>query len=160
MQPFYFTLLGQFSSVQLLSHVWLFPTPWTAARQASLSITNSERLQKLMSIGSVMPFNHLILCRPFSSSLQLSQNQFQLQFSRSLVSDSLWPHELQHAKPPVHHQHPEFTQTHVHWVGDAIQPSHPLSSPSPPALTPSQHQDLFQWVNSLHEVAKVLEFQL
>ena len=61
---------------------------------------------------------------------------------------------------PVHHQLPEFTQTHVHRVSDAIQPSHPLSSPSPPALNPSQHQSLFQWVNSLHEVAKVLEFQL
>ena len=61
---------------------------------------------------------------------------------------------------PVHHQLPEFTQTHVHRVGDAIQPSHPLSSPSPPAPNPSQHQSLFQWVNSLHEVAKVLEFQL
>ena len=60
---------------------------------------------------------------------------------------------------PVHHQLPEFTQTHVHQVGDAIQPSHPLSSPSPPAPNPSQHQDLFQWVNSSHEVAKVLEFQ-
>ena len=60
----------------------------------------------------------------------------------------------------VHHQLPEFTQTHVHRVGDAIQPSHPLSSPSPPAPNPSQHQSLFQWVNSSHEVAKVLEFQL
>ena len=61
---------------------------------------------------------------------------------------------------PVHHQLPEFTQTHVHQVGDAIQPSHPLSSPSPPAPNPSQHQSLFQWVSSSHEVAKVLEFQL
>ena len=61
---------------------------------------------------------------------------------------------------PVHHQLPEFIQTHIHWVSDAIQPSHPLSSPSPPALNPSQHQSLFQWVNSSHEVAKVLEFQL
>ena len=60
----------------------------------------------------------------------------------------------------IHHQLPEFTQTHVHRVSDAIQPSHPLSSPSPPAPTPSQHQSLFQWVNSSHEVAKVLEFQL
>ena len=55
---------------------------------------------------------------------------------------------------PVHHQLLEFTQTHVHQVGDAIQPSHPLSSPSPPAPNPSQHQGLFQWVNSSHEVAK------
>ena len=61
---------------------------------------------------------------------------------------------------PVHHHLPEFTETHVHRVGDAIQPSHPLSSPSPPAPNPSQHQSLFQWVNSSHEVAKVLEFQL
>ena len=61
---------------------------------------------------------------------------------------------------PVHHHLPEFTQTHVHWVGDAIQLSHPLSSPFPPAPNPSQHQSHFQWVNSLHEVAKVLEFQL
>ena len=61
---------------------------------------------------------------------------------------------------PVHHQLPEFTQTHIHQVNNAIQPSHPLSSPSPPAPNPSQHQSLFQWVNSSHEVAKVLEFQL
>ena len=61
---------------------------------------------------------------------------------------------------PVHHQLPEFTQTHVHWVSDAIQPSHPLLSTSPLALNPSQHQSLLQWVNSSHEVAKVLEFQL
>ena len=61
---------------------------------------------------------------------------------------------------PVHHQLPEFMQTHVHQVSDAIQPSHPLSSPFLPAPNPSQHQSLFQWVNSSHEVAKVLEFQL
>ena len=60
---------------------------------------------------------------------------------------------------PVHHQLPEFTQTHVHWVGDAIQSSHPLLSPSPPAPSPSQHQGLFKWVSSLHHAAKVLEFQ-
>ena len=61
---------------------------------------------------------------------------------------------------PVHHQLPEFTQTHVHWVSDAIQPSHPLSSPSPPAFNLSQYQGLFQWVSSSHQVAKGLEFQL
>ena len=59
---------------------------------------------------------------------------------------------------PVHHQLPEFTQTHVHWVGDATQPSHPLSSPSPPAFNLSQHQCLFQWVSSLHKVAKYCRF--
>ena len=87
-------ILYQLSSVQLLSRLRLFATPWITACQASLSITSSE-----------------------------------------------------------------FTQTNVHRVGDAIQPSHPLSSPSPPAPNPSQHQSLFQWVNSSHEVAKVLEFQ-
>ena len=86
----------QFSSVQSLSRVRLFATPWITARQAALSITISQ----------------------------------------------------------------SSPQTHVHWVHDAIQPSHPLSSPSPPAPNPSQHQGLFQWVNSSHEVAKVLEFPL
>ena len=61
---------------------------------------------------------------------------------------------------PVHHHLPEFTQTHVHRVSDTIQPSHPWSSLSPPAPNPSQHHSLFQWVNSSHEVAKVLKFQL
>ena len=89
-------LNDQFSSVQSLSRVRLFATPWTAARQASLSITNSL------------------------SSLRLN----------------------------------------VYRVSDAIQPSHPRSSPSPPAPNPSQHQSLFQWVNASHEVAKALEFQL
>ena len=69
---------------------------------------------------------------------------------------------MNHSTPdlPVHHQLLEFTQTHSHWADDAIQPSHPLSSPSHPAPNPSQHQGLFQWVNSSHWVAKVLEFQL
>ena len=60
---------------------------------------------------------------------------------------------------PVHHQLPELAQTHIHWVGDTIQPSHPLSSPFPPAFNLSQHQGLFQWVSSSHQVVKVLEFQ-
>ena len=69
---------------------------------------------------------------------------------------------MNHSTPglPVHHQLPGFTQIHIHRVSDAIQPSHPLSSPSPPAPNPSQHQSLFQWVSSSHEVAKLLEFQL
>ena len=61
---------------------------------------------------------------------------------------------------PVHHQHLETAQTHVHWVSDAIQPSHHLSSPFPPAFNLSQHQGLFHWVSSLHQVAKALELQL
>ena len=80
-----------------------------------------------------------------------------LQFSRLVVSDSLRPHGLQHF--PVHHQLPELAQTHVHQVGVAIQPSHPLSSPSV-AFNLAQHQCLVQCVRSSHQVAKVLVFQL
>ena len=83
-----------------------------------------------------------------------------VQFSHLVMSDSLDPMNRSTPGLPVHHQLQEFTQTHVHWVSDAIQPSHPWSSPSPPAPNPSQHQSLFQWVNSSHEMAKVLEFQL
>ena len=85
-----------------------------------------------------------------------------IQFSSVAQSYPTLCNPLNRSMPglPVHHQLPEFTQTHVHWVGDAFQLSHPLSSPSPPALDLSQHQGLFQWVNSSHEVAKVLEFQL
>ena len=89
-------------------------------------------------------------------------SQFAFQFSSVAQSCPTLCNPMNHSTPglPVHHQLPEFTQTHVHQVSDAIQPSHPLSSPSPPAPNPSQHQGLFQWVNSSHEVAKVLEFQL
>ena len=71
-----------------------------------------------------------------------------IQFSRPVVSDSLWPHGLQDARLPVHHQLPEFTQTHVHWVGDAIQPSHPLLSPSPPAL----NLKCIYWTSGMYQV--------
>ena len=83
-----------------------------------------------------------------------------VQFSCSVMPNSSRPHESQHARPPCPSPTPRVTETHVHRVSDAIQPSHPLSSPSPLAPNPSQHQSLFQWVNSSHEVAKVLEFQL
>ena len=85
---------------------------------------------------------------------------YSVQFSHSVVSDSLCLPGLQHARLPCPSPTPEFTQTHAHWVGDAIQPSHPLSSPSPPAFNLSQHQGLFKWVSSSHQVAKVLELQL
>ena len=72
--------------------------------------------------------------------------------SQSVVSDSLQPHGLQHARPPCPSPTPGLAQTHIHRVGDASQPSHPLSSPSPPAFNLSQHQGLFQEVSSLHQV--------
>ena len=78
-----------------------------------------------------------------------------VQFSHSVVSDSLWPHGLQHTRlpcPSLSHSLPEFAQTHVHWVGDAIQPSNPLLLTSPPAVNLSQHRGLFPWVSALHQV--------
>ena len=82
-----------------------------------------------------------------------------VQFSCSVVPDFCDPVNRSTPDLPVHHKLPEFTQTHVHLVSDAIQPSHPLSFPFPPAPNPSQHRGLFQRVISSHEVVKVLEFQ-
>ena len=86
------------------------------------------------------------------------------QFSSSQVTQLCLTlcHPMDRSMPdlPVHYQLPEFTQTRVHWVSNAIQPSHPLSSSSPPALNLAWHQGLFKWVSSSHHVAKVLEFQL
>ena len=85
-----------------------------------------------------------------------------VQFSSVAQSCPTLCDPMKHSMPglPVHHHLPKFTQTHIHQVGDVIQPSHPGSPPSPPAPNLSQHQSLFQWVNSSHEVAKVLELQL
>jgi len=96
------------------------------------------------------------------STVLLDTHEVSVQFSSVAQSCPTLCDPMNRSTPglPVHHQLPEFTQTHVHRVSDTIQPSHPLSSPSPPAPNPSQHQSLFQWVSSSHEVAKVLEFQL
>ena len=83
-----------------------------------------------------------------------------VQFSLSVMSEFLQPHGLQYTSLPVHYYLPEFTQTYVHWVGDAIQLSYSLSPPSPLTFNLCQHQDLFKWVSSLHQGAKILEFQL
>ena len=113
-------------SVQSLSRLRLFVTQWTAVRRASLSVTNSWSLLKLMSIESVMPSSHLILCRPLlllppiPPSIRVFSNESTLRDPMNLSTPGV----------PVHHQLPEFTQTHIHRVSDAIQPSHPLSSPS------------------------------
>ena len=101
-------------------------------------------------------------CIPFWTSWILNHKNVQFSSVQSLSHVPLFATPWTAATPglPVHHQLPESTQTHVHWVGDAIQPSHPLSSPSPPVFNLSQHQGLFKWVSSSHQVAKVLEFQL
>ena len=106
-----------------------------------------------MDLNPKLPFIWVI-CYILSWSLISSVQSL----SRVWLSATPWI-EAHQASLSIH-QLPEFTQTHVHQVSDAIQPSHPLLSPSPPALNPSQHQGLFQWVNSSNEVAKVLEFQL
>ena len=92
----------------------------------------------------------------FSICLLWKGNTLSVQFSPTLCDP------VEHSTPgfPVHHQLLELVQTHVHWVSDAIQPSHPLSSPSPPTFNLSQHQGLFQWVSFSHQVAKVLELLL
>ena len=103
----------------------------------------------------------LMLCRiSHNPSLEISPLGFQFSSVTQSCPTLCNPMNRSTSGFPVHHQLPEFTQTHVHRVSDAIQPSHPRSSPFPPAPSPSQHQSLFQRVNSSHEVAKVLEFQL
>ena len=160
--------------VQLLSCVQLFEIPWTAVCQASLSFTIFQSLLRLMSIESVMPSNHPIFCQhllfcpqsvPTVGSFPMSHlfesggqstgastfasvlpMNISVQFSSVAQSCPTLCAPMNCSTPglPVHHQLPEFTQTHVHQLRDAIQPSHPLSSPSPPASNPSQHQSLFQ----------------
>ena len=95
-------------------------------------------------------------CAVFSL-LSWNSNYMYVQFSSVAQSCLTLGEPMNHSMPglPVHHQLPEFIQTHVHWVGDAIQPSHPLSSPSPPALNLSQHQGLLKWVSSSHQVANL-----
>ena len=124
----------------LLSCVRLFATPWAVAHQDPLS----------MGFSSQEYWSGLPCPSPTSSFSSVAQPCSTLCNPMNPSTPGL----------PVHHQLPEFTQTHVHRVSDAIQPSHPLLSPSPLTFNHSQHQGLFQWVNSLHEVAKVLEFQL
>ena len=128
-----------YAVLSCFSRVWLFVTLGTVACQALLSMGFSRQ-----EYWSGLPIIKLMLL---------------LLFSHEVVSSSLWPHKLQHTRHPCSSLLLEFVQTHVHWVGDAIQPSNPLSSPSPPALNLSQHQGLFQWVGSLHQVAKLLELQ-
>ena len=146
---------------QLLSHVWLFAIPWTVWSPPGSSahgILQAKILewvaifllqgifQSQGSNSSLLSLLHwqadsLPLVPPGKPQLSLS-----VQFSSVAQSCPTLCDPINCSTPglPVHHQLPEFTQTHVHRVCDAIQPSHPLSSPSPPAPNPSQHQGLFQ----------------
>ena len=132
------------------------PTPWSFNSVLELSPLGVSFHLLIQDQGLV--FSAILV--PFDS------NQFLLcpsvQFSSVPQSClTLWdPKDWSTPGFPVHHQLLEFTQTHVHLVGDAIQPSYPLLSPFPPAFNLSQHQGLSRWISSLHQVAKVLEFQL
>ena len=106
---------------------------------------------------NLFPSPHIVI----SNDLRRSQFSFVLvQFSCSVVSDSLWPHGLQQARPPCPSPTPGACSNPCPLSWWAIQPPHPLLSPSPPAFNLSQHQGLFKWVSSSHQVAKVLQFQL
>ena len=131
-----------FSSVQSLSRVRLFATPLTAACQTTLSVTISLSLLRLTSVESMMPSNHLILSRP----LLLSPSVFPSirVFSKESVLHVSWPKYWSTPGFPVPHYLLELAQTHVHQVGDAIHPSHPLLSLSPLTFSLSQHQGFFQ----------------
>ena len=107
-----------------------------------------------------MHISDFLLSLSLPISFQYLSPNIQFQFSHSVVTDSLQPHGLQHARLPCPSTTPRDCSNSCHWVGDAIQPSHHLLSPSPPAFNVSQHQGLIQCVGSSHQVAKVLEFQL
>ena len=136
--------------VTLRRYVFHFKNLWL-----NYIINNSKRYHSRIFLFS------LLSAVTFASTLStfLCLCGWYIQFSHSVVSDSLRPMDCSTPGLPVHHQLPEPTQTHVHCIGDAIQPSHPLLSPSPDFKL-SQHQGLFKWVSSSHQVAKVLEFQL
>ena len=132
----------------------------------------ARKLTELLFCQSQIPLDsdslHLVSESVFltTTPLFLSVARVYMQFcyplllSHSVVSNSLRSHGLQHARLPCRLLSPRVCPNLIHWVGDAIQPSHPLLPPFPAALSLPQHQGLFQWVNSLHQVAKVLELQL
>ena len=128
---------------------------YTAGNKSLAKKKKSEKCAFKWCLASITTF--IYECIPISNS----KVQHSVQFSSVTQSCPTLCDPMNRSTPglPAHHQLPESTQTHVHWVGDAIQPSHPLLSPSPPALNLSQHQGLFKWVSSSHQVAKLLEFQ-
>ena len=144
---------------KLLSRVQLYATPWTVVHGI---------LQARILVWVAVPFSRgssqtqgpnpgLLHCSHQGSPTSLVQSVSSVAQSCPTLCD---PVDCSTLGFSVHHQLPEPTQTHVHWVSDAIQPSHPLLSSSPPIFNLSQHQGLFQWVSSPQQEAKVLEFQL
>ena len=134
---------------------------WELGRNANSQVPPYQTYQILWVLAEVMNSTNTLEDFNTYSILRTSTlNWFSVQFSRPIVSNFLWPCESQHARPPCPSPTAGVHSNSVHQVSDAIQPSHPLPSPSPSAPNSSKHQGLFQWINSSHEVAKVLEFQL
>ena len=133
------------------------PASWEICMQVKQQQLEADT-EKWTSCKLGKEYVKAVYCHP----AYLTYMQSSVQFSSVTQSCPTLCDPMNHSTPglPVHHQLLEFTQTHVHWVSDAIQPSHLRSSPSPPAPNPLQHQSLFQWVNSSHEVPKVLELKL
>ena len=137
---------------------WLITVHGLAKSQTQLS-NWTEWLIELMQICHLFDSFH---CSQGHGSIQSGGVFSSVQFSSFAQSCLTLYDPMDCSTPglPIHHQHLEFTQTHAHWVSDTIQPSDPLLSPSPPAFNLSQHQSLFKWVSSSHQVANVLELQL
>ena len=145
-------MLSCFSRVQVFVTLWLLCLWDSSARILEWLAMPSSSISSLMSPALAGRF--------LTTSTTWANTLFQ--FSSVAQSCATLRDLMDHSTSGllVHHQLPESTQTHLHWVSDAIQTSHPLLSPSPPAFNLSQHQGLFKWVSSSHQVAKVLEFQI
>ena len=128
--------------VKSLSRVQLFATPWTVCSPPDSSVHGILQARILEWVA--ISFSGELVSKFFRLMKVILRSTSSVHFSRSVVSDSLRPHDRSTPGHPVHHHRLEFTQTHVHRVSDDIQPSHPLLSPSPPAPNPSQHQSLSQ----------------
>ena len=135
-------------------------TPTCLSPAMVLSVQTSSRYLFLVPQTFIPMLGQTLNTNCASKQTGILGGKVTLQCSHSVMSNSLYTMDCSTPGFPVHHQLLEFTQTHVHWVGDAIQSSHPLSSPSPPTFNLSQHQGLFQGISSSHQVAKGLEFQL
>ena len=182
MPPYHFNLCclllflpSVFPSIRVFSSESAFHIRWPNYWTFSFSISPSNeysgliffRLTGLITLqwglsrvfSSTTVRRHQFFCAQHFL-LSISHICTSVQFSCSVVSDSLWPHESQHTRPPWPSPTPRIIQTHVHGVGDAIQPSHPLLSPSLSAFSLSQHQSLFQRVSFSYQVTQILDFQL
>ena len=145
-----------------LPHPGIEPmSPVSLALQAnSLPTEPLGKPKKVMGSGPYREIKWNLILALNSMDITEKIHIFKIHLSCSVMSDSRDPKGCSTPGLPVLHQFLELAQTHAHWVGDVIQPSYSLSSHSPPTFNLSQNQDLFQWVSSSHQVAKVLEFQL